>query len=133
MRFVRAVLVSDLSIAMVQLTEDKMMHHPRVGIGVLILDSQNRLLLGQRKNAHRNESWGPPGGHLEFGESFEECARREILEETGLYIDKTFYLNLTNDVFIQEQCHYISIFMIGRCPKEQHPQACEPHKTASWQ
>lgn len=48
---------------------------------VLILDEDNRLLLQRRTD---NGLWGYPGGSLELGESFEQCARREVLEETGL-------------------------------------------------
>ena len=43
--------------------------HPRVGIGVIALNNQGKILLGKRKNAHGDGDWAPPGGHLEFGES----------------------------------------------------------------
>lgn len=52
-----------------------------------------------------------PGGHLEFGESWEECARREILEETGLAVRDVRFLTATNDVFAAEKKHYVTIFM----------------------
>lgn len=55
-----------------------------------------------------------PGGHLEFGESWEECARREILEETGLAVQDVRFLTATNDVFTAEAKHYITIFMVCR-------------------
>jgi bis(5'-nucleosidyl)-tetraphosphatase len=32
-------------------------------------------------------AWGPPGGGCDGGESVEECARRELREETGLDAD----------------------------------------------
>src|SRR5512142_3189330 len=54
-----------------------------VGAAVLISDAQGRLLLGQRSDNHQ---WGIPGGSMEPGETVEETARREALEETGLKI-----------------------------------------------
>lgn len=54
-----------------------------VGAGVLITDEQGRLLLGKRAD---NGFWGLPGGAVEPGETTEEAARREALEETGLTV-----------------------------------------------
>jgi 8-oxo-dGTP pyrophosphatase MutT (NUDIX family) len=52
-----------------------------VGAAVLVRDPQGRLLLGLRADNHQ---WGIPGGAMEPGETVEETARREALEETGL-------------------------------------------------
>jgi 8-oxo-dGTP pyrophosphatase MutT (NUDIX family) len=54
-----------------------------VGAAVLVLDSQKRLLLLRRSDNH---CWGIPGGAMEPGESLEDTARRETLEESGLVI-----------------------------------------------
>lgn len=54
-----------------------------VGCGVLI-EQDNQILLQHRKDHH---VWGIPGGVMEPGESFEETAIRETLEETGLSVD----------------------------------------------
>jgi 8-oxo-dGTP pyrophosphatase MutT (NUDIX family) len=56
-----------------------------VGAAVLIVDSENKLLLFKRTD---NGCWGPPGGMMEPGESIEETARREIREETGLSLSR---------------------------------------------
>ena len=56
---------------------------PKVGIGVLIV-KDGKILLGERIGAHGSGLFALPGGHLEFGETFEETARREVEEETGL-------------------------------------------------
>jgi 8-oxo-dGTP diphosphatase len=55
-----------------------------------------------------------PGGHLEFGESPQECAIRETFEETGITIADATFRAITNDVFEQEEKHYITIWMEGR-------------------
>lgn len=52
---------------------------------VLIRDG-NRILLQER---NKGDGWNGlvmPGGHVEPGESFVECARREVREETGLEV-----------------------------------------------
>jgi len=56
-----------------------------VGATVLVLDTQNRLLLMKRSD---NGNWGVPGGAMELGEEIEETARRELLEETSLEVEE---------------------------------------------
>lgn len=105
---------------------------PKIGLGVLIFNSSNQILLGKRRNAHGASSWGPPGGHLEFAESFEECAIRETLEETGLIIENPKFLATTNDIFKAENKHYVSIFMRAHLSEGQIVQNLEPHKVENW-
>ncbi|MCA0990294.1 NUDIX hydrolase [Pseudalkalibacillus hwajinpoensis] len=51
--------------------------------GAMVFDAENRLLLQLRTDS---ESWGLPGGFMDFNESVQETARREVLEETGLML-----------------------------------------------
>ena len=68
----------------------------KVGLGLYIFNEKHQILLGLRKSAHGNGTWCPPGGHMEYGESFEEGAVREAKEETGLIIapKDVFWLTL---------------------------------------
>lgn len=84
----------------------------RVGIGVIIVKN-GKVLLGKRKNAHGEGSWCFPGGHLEFNESWEDCAIRETKEETDLSIKNIRFATATNDIFPIEEKHYITIFMLA--------------------
>ncbi len=68
--------------------------------GILLFNQNNQLLLQQRAD---NGLWGYPGGSMEPGESFEDCARRELFEETGLVAeDLVHYMNLSG-----KKLHYI--------------------------
>ena len=86
------------------------MHRPQVGLAVIIARF-GRVLLLKRKGSHGEGTWAPPGGHVEFGESLEECAMRETLEETGIVISKVHFVAITNDVFASEQQHYVTVWM----------------------
>ena len=86
---------------------------PRVGVGVIITRDRQILLL-RRRNVHGAGSWSTPGGHLEFGESPEECAIREAKEETGVDIADVRFRAVTNDVFEAEGKHYITLWMEGK-------------------
>ncbi|MFS2225843.1 nucleotide triphosphate diphosphatase NUDT15 [Pantoea sp. B65] len=107
------------------------MQYPRVGVGVLIF-RQGKLLLGCRQGSHGADSWSAPGGHLEFGESVEDCARREVLEETGLQLNSVQRGPYTNDIFIDEQKHYLTLFAVTHDPVGE-PLLCEPDKCRGWQ
>lgn len=52
--------------------------------GVAIMDDEGRILLGRRSD---DGTWCLPGGRLESGESFADCARRECLEELGSEVE----------------------------------------------
>lgn len=85
---------------------------PKVGVGVAVI-KEGRVLLGKRKNAHGDGTWAFPGGHLEYQECWEDCAIRETLEETGLRIKNVRYGTVTNDIFQEEQKHYVTIVMLA--------------------
>lgn len=103
---------------------------PAVGVSVIVLRG-NRVLLGRRLASHGAGTWQFPGGHLEFGESIEECARREVLEETGLTVSSLQFGPYTNDVFAAEGRHYITLFMIA-FDLGGMVEVREPHKCAEW-
>ena len=59
--------------------------HPRVAVGAIVF-KENRVLLVRRGKAPAAGVWAIPGGSVELGETLQEAAEREILEETGLTI-----------------------------------------------
>lgn len=103
---------------------------PKVGVGVLIF-RDGKLLLGRRKGSHGAGDWSAPGGHLEFGETPNECARRETCEETGLQLNDLQNGTFVSDVFPEVQKHYITLFMVAHCSYGE-PQCLEPEKCEGW-
>lgn len=82
----------------------------RVGVGVIVRNNSKILLL-RRKNVHGSGTWSTPGGHLDFSESPEDCAIREVHEETGLVVEDPKFYAITNDYFKEADKHYITVWM----------------------
>lgn len=104
---------------------------PRVGVGVLV-EQNGKVLLGLRKGSHGTFTWAPPGGHLEFAEGVEECAKRELLEETGLRAVSCTLSSWVENVMENGQKHYITLFVIVN-QFEGEVQLLEPDKCEGWQ
>ena len=109
---------------------ESMTERPKVGVGVLVIDGRS-ILMGKRHASHGEGKWATPGGHLEFGETAETCAARELYEETGLKALSIRKGPWTNDV-IDGNKHYITIFMIVD-KFEGHLENKEPHKCEKWE
>jgi 8-oxo-dGTP diphosphatase len=68
---------------------------PKVGVGVMIVKN-GFVLLGKRKGAHGEGEYAFPGGHLEYMESFAQCAQRETREECGIEIENIRFQFVAN-------------------------------------
>ncbi|HEX7368105.1 MAG TPA: NUDIX domain-containing protein [Candidatus Saccharimonadales bacterium] len=104
-------------------------NRPRVGVACFIW-KDGKFLVHKRIGSHGHGTWSVPGGHLEFGESFEACARREVREEVGLEIQNVRMLAVTNDIFEDEHKHYISIWLEADW-KAGEARSMEPDKGAN--
>lgn len=107
------------------------MERPKIGLGVIII-KDGKVLLGKRKNAHGEGTWCPPGGHLEFGESWEECARRETEEEAGIKIKDVRFATATNDINGEEGTHYVTVVMVAKFNSGE-VRIMEPEKCDGWE
>ena len=109
---------------------DKIVH---VGVGCWIQNPIDQFLFGYRLSEHGTGTWAPPGGHLEFGETPEQCASREASEETGLVLIPSDFqiIGLTNDIFVDK--HYITIHCYSKLNFLPKPEVKEPQKCSQWQ
>ncbi len=101
---------------------------PRVGVGVLLADSQNRILLTKRLRPPEAGLWSIVGGKLDFLETLENCAVREAWEEVGLRIEVESLLCITDHLLPQESQHWVSPAYLGRILEGQATNR-EPDRT----
>ena len=103
---------------------------PRVGLGVMVF-RDGKVLIGKRKNSHGAGEWAWPGGHLEYMESLEACAKREVMEEVGIEIKNIRFLRLLN-LKVYAPKHYVDLAFIADWASGE-PRVCEPDKYESWE
>ena len=102
--------------------------HPRVGVGVLLIDNRGRVLLTLRKLAPEAGCWSIVGGKVGFLETLEQCAIREAREEVGLEISLRSLLCVTDHCLPAENQHWVSPAYLGQILSGE-ARNCEPAKT----
>lgn len=110
---------------------------PGVGVGVMIL-KDGKILLGKRNEDREKASsalngagtWTMPGGKLEFGETFEQAAKRETVEETGITLKSAKVICINQDII--ETAHFITIGLLSE-NFEGEAKAMEPDVINDWQ
>jgi len=66
-------------------------------------------------------------------ESIEQCAIREVMEETALDLRAVSHAGFTDDYFVAESRHYITLFVEAfEADFTGEPQNCEPDKCEAW-
>jgi 8-oxo-dGTP diphosphatase len=107
-------------------------NRPKVGVGVIIVNHEGKVLIGKRKGTHA-PYYSIPGGKLDLGETFEEGAKREIKEETDLDIKNPEVIAVTNNLetYRREGLHYISIIVLVQ-DFSGELKIMEPEKCAGW-
>ncbi len=84
----------------------------RVRVAVLIVENHNILLAEHEKGGRRY--WLLPGGGMEFGESVEEAAKRELLEEAGIEIEVGDLLWVVDSIPGDGHRHVLNLIVEGR-------------------
>ena len=102
-------------------------HDSGVAVGILVVRDTSVLLMKRAGGSTGRGEWAIPGGGVEFMESPEEAASRELLEETGLEATDFEILGYTNDKHAKEKLHYITFTMLAR-NIQGNPKIMEPHK-----
>ena len=107
-----------------------------VGFGVMLLRNR-KILLGKRNEDPKKASselkgegtWTMPGGKLKYGESFEEGAKREVIEETGIRLNNAGVICINNDK--NEYAHFVTIGLFST-QFEGEAKVMEPEEITEW-
>ncbi|MFA6536547.1 MAG: NUDIX domain-containing protein [Candidatus Paceibacterota bacterium] len=107
------------------------------GFGVMVFKNGD-ILLGRRHSdsdkadseLHGEGAWTMPGGKLEYGESFEDGARREVSEETGINLEDVRVICVNNDK--NEHAHFVTIGLFSD-KFNGEPKVMEPDEITEWQ
>jgi 8-oxo-dGTP diphosphatase len=102
---------------------------PNYAIRVMVF-KDGKILLGKNKSGWAGGKYGFTGGHLEYLESFENCARREAAEECGIEIENIQFHSVYNNAD-DKPYHNIHLMFTANW-KSGEAKVCEPEKSESW-
>jgi 8-oxo-dGTP diphosphatase len=115
-----------------------MMDEKKIGVGAgVMMMKDGKVLLGRRHDdpnkadseLHGEGTWTMPGGKMHFGETFEECALREVREETGIILNDMNIIGVNNDK--KGEKHFITIRLFSDNFSGE-PKIMEPDEITEW-
>ena len=93
---------------------------------------QTQILLIKRKNEPFKDAWAIPGGFVDENEDLEAAAKRELLEETQVKIDKVEQLKAFGKPGRDPRFHTVSVAFWGFVPENTVAKAADDAKEAGW-
>src|SRR5439155_669808 len=108
---------------------------PSVTADVVLVTTEDppRVLLVKRKNEPFAGKWALPGGFIDMGETLEETARRELLEETGVTVKRLEQLHTFGDPGRDPRSRTITVAFFARVnPTRLKPAAADDALEVSW-
>jgi len=84
---------------------------PKIIVGI-VAKNKNKYLLARENLESGREMWLIPGGKVEFGESLETAAKRELEEETGIIAKSLKFLVFKEAIFPEYNYHSIIFFFL---------------------
>jgi 8-oxo-dGTP diphosphatase len=83
---------------------------PTTRVSVIVINKEKNILLVRHRKGNR-QYWVLPGGRMEFGETFAECAVREMREETGLEVEVDDFAYLSEAIAPDRSRHIVNVFL----------------------
>lgn len=105
---------------------------PAIGVGGIVFNENNEVLLIKRDKPPAKDFWSIPGGKQEAGESMVDACKREIKEETGLDVEIGQVVALVERRI--ESFHYVIIDFLARLQNREAvmPVAQSDVSEAKW-
>lgn len=84
---------------------------PTTRVSVVVLRNNDREILLVKHRKGSRQYWVLPGGRLEYGETFHECAVRELKEETGLEVSVERFLFMSEAIAPDRSRHIVNVYL----------------------
>lgn len=90
-----------------------MYKNPKPTVDIAVTDGKRVVLIKRGREPFKGH-WVFPGGFVDYGETVEDAAIREVMEETGLKITLETILGVYSDPDRDPRGHNVSVAFIGR-------------------
>ncbi len=87
--------------------------NPAVGVAAVVLDENNRILLGLRNRGRKSGLWCIPCGYVDYEEDIYDAVVREFKEETNLDVEVERLLDVHSNFFYPDK-HSVGIWFLAR-------------------
>jgi len=107
-------------------------NHITLTVDCIVFNEQNELLLIKRGHEPFVGSYALPGGRVEYGETVEQAALRELKEETGVKVESLQLVGIYSEPNRDPRGHSVSAAFLVRFPEGASVQAGDDAASAEF-